>query len=65
MAVAELLQPQSGRKFINIPSLLAAKRRKNAAHGASRGYKWKMIEPQRGGRKVLIHKAQARGKQQS
>jgi hypothetical protein len=24
-----------------------------------------MIEPQRGGRKVLIHKAQARGKQQS
>ena len=30
--------------------LLAAKRRKIAAHGASRGTKWEMIEPRRGER---------------
>ena len=34
---------------------VAAKRRKNAAHGASRGRKWEIIQPQRGERKVLTH----------
>ncbi len=36
-------------------SLLAAKRRKNAAHGASRGNKWEAEKPQRGERPVLTH----------
>ena len=35
-------------------SLLAAKRRKNAAHGASRGKKWKTEKPQRGERRVTL-----------
>jgi hypothetical protein len=30
---------EQGRRF------LAAKRRKNTAHGVSRGYKWEMIQP--------------------
>jgi hypothetical protein len=33
----------------------AAKRRKNAAHGASRGEKWETDKPQRGERRVLTH----------
>jgi hypothetical protein len=32
--------------------LVAAKRRKNAAHGVSRGYEQEMIEPQRGERRI-------------
>jgi hypothetical protein len=36
-------------------TLLAAKRRKNAAHGASRGEKCKADKPQRGERQVLTH----------
>jgi len=35
--------------------LSAAKRRKNAAHGASRGYKWDTFKPRRGERRVLTH----------
>ena len=35
--------------------LLAAKRRKNGAHGVSRGSKWEMRKPHRGERKVLTH----------
>ncbi len=33
----------------------AAKRRKNAAHGESRGCEWKMIQPRRAERAVLTH----------
>ena len=40
---------EQGQRF------LAAKRRKNKAHGVSRGYKWEMIQPQRGERGVLTH----------
>jgi hypothetical protein len=38
---------EQGQRF------LAAKRRKNAAHGASRGYMCELIQPQRGERGVL------------
>ena len=34
---------------------LAAKRRKNTAHGESRGNKWEMIQPQRGERGFHAH----------
>src|ERR1035441_8563005 len=36
----------------------AAKRRKNAAHGASRGEKWEIDKPQRGERRVLTHRSE-------
>src|SRR4030081_2722300 len=41
-----------------IRSLLAAKRRKNAAHGASRGKKSEADKPQRRERPVLTHTLQ-------
>jgi hypothetical protein len=37
---------------------LAAKRRKNTARGVSRGFKWEMIQPQRGERGVFTHTLQ-------
>ena len=38
---------------------LAAKRRKNAAPGVSRGQKWEADQPQRGERLVLTHTLEA------